>query len=162
LVGRQPHHPDFPKILGQIDQPATSIVFGEKGSGKTAIRMLMGRRIAEHNVDHADARVLAVPYDDLNPVLDRLMRHRQQEAQRVHHDPRLAVHPDAILPQAVTRLVDALLGERQDETSPTLLPEDTRRRLRRMARQERVDLAVIASLYDAPNSGTFAARWQRL
>ena len=28
-------HPDFAKILGRIDHPTTSVVFGEKGSGKT-------------------------------------------------------------------------------------------------------------------------------
>jgi len=162
LAGQQPHHPDFPKILGQIDQPATSIVFGEKGSGKTAIRMLMARRIAQHNADHPESRVLTVPYDDLNPVLDRLMRHKQQAPERVLNEFRLEDHQDAILQRAVTKFVDALLGERADEASPTPLPDDVRRRLRRIPRQERVDFAVIASLYDSPNSGTFAARWTRL
>lgn len=162
LIGRQPQHPDFPKILGQVDQPATSIVFGEKGSGKTAIRMLMARRIAEHNADHPESRVLGVPYDDLNPVLDRLMRHKQQDAKRVLDEFRLEDHQDAILGRAVTKLVDALLGERGDEVTPTLLPDDVRRRLRRMSRQERGDLAVIASLYDQPNTGTMLSRWSRL
>src|SRR5579862_8205564 len=32
-------HSEFEKIAGDFDRPSTSIVFGEKGSGKTAIRM---------------------------------------------------------------------------------------------------------------------------
>ncbi len=53
-----PPHPDFNKILGQIDPPSTSIVLGEKGSGKTAIRMMLGRRIAEHNAANPQSQVL--------------------------------------------------------------------------------------------------------
>ncbi len=162
LLDRQPQHPDFPKILGQIDQPATSIVFGEKGSGKTAIRMHMARRIAEHNQQNPDRRVLAVNYDDLNPMLDRLMRTRQQNTQHVLDELRLEDHQDAILGRAVTRFVDGLLGVNTDAPMAMAMPEDLKRRLRRLPRQERVDLAVIASLYDQPHSGTFQSRWQRL
>src|SRR5215510_9758720 len=32
-------HSDFDKILGDLARPSTAIVFGEKGSGKTAIRL---------------------------------------------------------------------------------------------------------------------------
>jgi len=39
-------HSDFEKILGDLRHPSTAIVFGEKGSGKTAIRLQMARRIA--------------------------------------------------------------------------------------------------------------------
>jgi hypothetical protein len=39
-------HSDFEKILGEMTRPSTSVVFGEKGSGKTAIRMQIEDRIA--------------------------------------------------------------------------------------------------------------------
>ena len=42
-------HSDFDKILGDLSRPSTSIVFGEKGSGKTAIRLQIADRIAAHN-----------------------------------------------------------------------------------------------------------------
>jgi hypothetical protein len=42
-------HSDFDKILGDLSRPSTSIVFGEKGSGKTAIRLQIADRVARHN-----------------------------------------------------------------------------------------------------------------
>ncbi|MHC4816905.1 MAG: hypothetical protein ACYTF8_02425, partial [Planctomycetota bacterium] len=41
-------HPEFAKVLGDIDRPHTSVVFGEKGAGKTAFRLLMARAIRRH------------------------------------------------------------------------------------------------------------------
>ena len=38
------HHPAWDKVYGNPSDPATSIVFGEKGSGKTAMRMQMAGR----------------------------------------------------------------------------------------------------------------------
>ena len=49
-------HPDFDKILGEPDHPATSIVFGEKGSGKTAIRLQLATQIQAHNSANAQNR----------------------------------------------------------------------------------------------------------
>ena len=40
------YHPAWDKVYGDPSDPATSIVFGEKGSGKTAMRMQMAGRIA--------------------------------------------------------------------------------------------------------------------
>src|SRR3954463_628277 len=40
------HHSDFDKIIGELGRPSTAIVFGEKGSGKTAIRLQIAERIA--------------------------------------------------------------------------------------------------------------------
>ena len=65
-------HSDFEKILGELTQPSTSIVFGEKGSGKTAIRMQIADRIGAHNRAKPDAKILLLPYDDLNTFLDQL------------------------------------------------------------------------------------------
>src|SRR5216110_1148644 len=43
------YHPAWDKVYGNPSDPATSIVFGEKGAGKTAMRMQMAGRIALHN-----------------------------------------------------------------------------------------------------------------
>src|SRR5215210_3824692 len=56
--GSRVQHPDFEKIAGDFSRPSTSIVFGEKGSGKTAIRLQLGERIAAHNRTNPSARVL--------------------------------------------------------------------------------------------------------
>jgi len=151
-------HPDYQKIAGRVDQPATAIVFGEKGSGKTAIKMLMNQQIDAHNAGHDEARVLAVQYDDLNPVLDGLMRARGQDPDKVLESVRLEDHQDAILSLATTKLVSGLLGETdRDDAVPARITDATRR-LRQLPRQKRVDLAVLAALYDQPRSGTASGR----
>jgi len=45
------YHPAWDKVYGNPSDPATSIVFGEKGAGKTAMRMQMaGRMRKEHQL----------------------------------------------------------------------------------------------------------------
>ena len=39
------HHPTWDKIYGDPAEPATSIVFGEKGAGKTAMRLQIVRHL---------------------------------------------------------------------------------------------------------------------
>ncbi len=172
-------HPDFTKVLGRIDQPSTAIVFGEKGSGKTAIRLLVGRRVAEHNQTHPDRRILLVPYDDLNPLLDRVTAGDQAGAKRGNRGGdadvttiergldriRLEDHQDAVLSLAVTRLVDAMLGTPTagaERGEAMILPEDIARRVARLPRQLRADVAVLAALYDSPRRGAATQRWGEL
>src|SRR5262249_43439773 len=64
-------HSDFEKIMGEMERPSSAIVFGEKGSGKTAIRLQAADRVAAHNAANPRSKVLLVPYDDLNTILDR-------------------------------------------------------------------------------------------
>ena len=70
--GRGPSatHSDFEKILGDPARPSTSIVFGEKGSGKTAIRLQLSDHFRAHNREHPNRRVMVIAYDDLNGQLD--------------------------------------------------------------------------------------------
>ena len=153
-------HPDFPKILGQIDQPSTSVVFGEKGSGKTAIRLHMGRKINQHN-QSSDAPVLAVAYDDLNPVLDRLLQRRRQDTEAMLKHFRLEDHQDAILARALTKLTSSILG--QSDQTPEPVPKlDWAGKLRKLSKQTRIDLAVLAALYDEPGSGSPLPRFKKL
>ncbi|MEE9403876.1 MAG: hypothetical protein V3V20_03200 [Algisphaera sp.] len=167
------HHPDLDKIIGAIDQPSTAVVFGEKGSGKTAIRLTLDRRIAAHNAQQNDAhrdrptaagkRVLVVPYDDFNPVLDKLTRGRKIDAATVIQNFRLADHQDAILSHAVTRVVDALLDDPSNNDDLMPLPDEKPRQFRkRLTTQQRLDLAVLAGLYDQPPSGITLPRWKKL
>lgn len=167
------HHPDLDKIMGDAAQPSTAVVFGEKGSGKTAIRLTLAKQIAEHNLAQDDAhpdkpartgeRVLVVAYDDFNPVLDKLTRAGKTDAATVIQNFRLADHQDAILGHAVTKLTDALLDDApgSDELMP-LPAEKPRHRRKRLTAQQRLDLAVLAGLYDQPPSGITLPRWKKL
>ncbi len=172
LIESTTSHPDFAKILGQIDQPRTSVVFGEKGSGKTAIRLLIGKRVARHNQDHADRRTLLVAYDDLNPFLDRVMQRRRGEMgfhltaktspDQMLESFRLEDHQDAVLSLAVTKVVDGFLGTSEGSGEAIPLPDGFAKKIKKLPRQARVDLAVLAMLYDQPRTGTYAQRWRAL
>lgn len=151
-------HPDFQKIFGQPSVPSTSIVFGEKGSGKTAMRLMMERRFEAHNATRDTDRAWVVRYDDLNPFLDQLSQTvSPRDPERCLDHIRLADHQDAILSLAVTELLDQLLLAPKEST--------TRRRrkvIRRMSREQRVDLATLALLYDDPRHGERETRWSQL
>ncbi len=151
-------HPDFEKIYGQPTVPSTSIVLGEKGSGKTAMRLMMERRIEAHNAAHENDRVWMVRYDDLNRFLDQLAHALTPgDPQAGLEQIRLADHQDAILSLAVTELVDQLLSDSKDR-----LIRSQRKKVRKLSRELRLDLAVLALLYDDPRHGERQPRWQRL
>ncbi len=163
LVHSGASHPDYPKILGRLDQPSTAVVFGEKGSGKTAIRLLMGQQIAEHNQAQPERSIMTVAYDDLNPVLDRLLRVKKQDVGTMLKEIRLEDHQDAILARAVSSIVGAIVGEPEPtEDAPLTLPSDTKKRLRKLSKSQRLDLATLAALYDQPRSGSVESRLGKL
>ncbi|MEO1584275.1 MAG: hypothetical protein AAFR96_06855 [Planctomycetota bacterium] len=144
-------HSDFEKILGQIEHPSTSIVFGEKGSGKTAIRLQITEAVADHNKASPDAKALLIAYDELNPVLDRF--HERAGG----GDPlaslsklRLQDHVDGILMSAVPGMVDTIIGETASGRS-TDLGEGVRRRARSLDPTSRGDLLLLQTLYDRPD-----------
>ena len=92
------------------------MVFGEKGSGKTAIRLQIARHLADYNAEHPEHQVFVVPYDDFNAFLDRFRDRfsgRRRRAERMLEQWRLWDHIDAILSLAVTQLVDRILENRQ-------------------------------------------------
>jgi hypothetical protein len=64
---------------------------------------------------------------------------------------------DAILSLVTTRLVDFLLGDDLDIDNA----RQKRRRLRRMSYQKRIDLALMALIYDQPKTSNPMSRWLR-
>ena len=117
---RSTFHPAWDKIYGEPSEPATSVVFGEKGSGKTALRLQIARHLTDYNADHPDKQVFVVPYDDFNPFLDRFRdrfsgRGRRVERMLTHW--RLWDHIDAILALATTQLIDRALEVAADAAS---------------------------------------------
>jgi hypothetical protein len=159
---RSVFHPAWDKIYGDPTEPATSVVFGEKGAGKTAMRLQVVRRLADYNSEHPDRQVFVVQYDDFNPFIDRFregFHGRWRRVDRALGQWRLWDHIDAILSLAVTQLVDRILGLTQtrhpaarDEPLPIdkLDPSQVR------------DVALLAAIYDQSKAENPAARWIRL
>src|SRR5688500_63441 len=64
-------HPTWDKVYGDPREPSTALVFGEKGSGKTAMRLQIARHLQRYNHEHAGEGVFVIHYEDFNPFLDR-------------------------------------------------------------------------------------------
>jgi hypothetical protein len=157
-------HSDFEKIAGDFAQPSTAIVFGEKGSGKTAIRLQLADRLAAYNAQHPAERCLWIGYDDLNPILGRFCERVKVEKKPNITDTlgklRLVDHIDAILSLTVPALVDALLKETTVRTPvPPVtiqLPDEPRKLIKKMDSHLRRDLLILQTAYDRPDVSTGA------
>lgn len=157
-------HPNWDKVFGDPTNPATSIVFGEKGSGKTAMRLQIAAQIQQHNLDHTQQRLFVIEYDDFNPFLDRfadrLSGRKRRNAEKVLAEWKLWDHMDAILSLGVTSVVDRLLGLSQPRgPAANELPSDAADRFDRFQRR---DLLLLAACYDNSPTETFQSRWYRL
>lgn len=140
-------HSDFEKILGRLTSPSSAVVFGEKGSGKTAIRLQIEAAVAAHNAQNATGRVLLVPYDDLNAKLDRFFAVSGEKTPlEAFKKIRVVDHLDAILSIAVTRIVDGALG---DVPGEGVFSSDPARVLRRLEPGLKRDLLLLQATYDA-------------
>ena len=149
-------HPAWDKIYGDPADPSTSIVFGEKGAGKTALKLQMVRQFDRHNADHPGERTFVVLYDDFNPFLDRFVSGvgPNRPVERVLGQWKLWDHMDAILSLAVTQFVTGIiegkLMDGKNGPSPRFTPPQAR------------DLAMLAACYDQSTGETFPSRWRKL
>ncbi|MFM8413813.1 MAG: hypothetical protein ACKOCX_03725 [Planctomycetota bacterium] len=142
-------HPAWDKIFGSPTDPSTSIVFGEKGSGKTALKLQMVRQYERHNEAHPEARTFVVLYDDFNPFLDRFVGRvaHGRSVEKTLAQWKLWDHMDAILSLAVTQLVTELVGGKRPP---------------RLSRPQARDLALLAACYDQSTAESFPVRWRKL
>lgn len=157
------HHPTWDKIYGDPTEPSTSIVFGEKGAGKTALRLQIVKHLVEHNKTHPQARAYVIEYDDFNPFLDRFRDRfgaRRRRADKVLADWKLWDHMDAILALGVTGLVDRVLETKQSTDPPT--NEFGAAELQALDRHQARDLLLLAACYDQSSAETIKGRWNRL
>lgn len=151
-------HVGWDKVFGDPNDAATSIVFGEKGAGKTALRLQINQHVERHNQEHPEAKLFVINYDDFNPYLDRFRDHfgsRFRRADKLLSAWRLWDHMDAILTQGVTQLTDEVLLKK----GPEALPKS---RLRSMPRHLRRDFLLLAACYDDSKIDSLPARWKQL
>lgn len=157
------YHPAWDKIYGSPDHPSTAVVFGEKGSGKTALRLQMIDQLAEHGRTHPNQRVFVVEYDNFNPFLDCFLERMasfSRSPERTLSHWRLWDHMDAILSLAVTQLVDNILEEK---TNGGPLPfEIQAAQLNQLTHAQRRDLLLLAAYYDHTLHAPPVQRWNRL
>lgn len=155
------HHPAWDKVYGDPTDPATSLVFGEKGAGKTAMRLQIVEAVSRHNESAAPGeRVWVVEYDDFNPLLDRfadrLSARKGREAKHVLEEWKLWDHMDGVLSIAVTDLIDQLLAPKSD---PRRID---RQAIRKLDAAQRRDLMMLAACYDDSTAAPHNDRWKRL
>jgi hypothetical protein len=155
-------HPTWDKVYGDPAEPATSVVFGEKGSGKTAMRLQIAQHLQEYNETNSDSRLLVIHYDDFNHFLDRF-RERfggRKRIDRVLSSWHLWDHMDAILSIGVTGIVDRILEVKQP--SPAVEGELNQSDVDQLDHHQARDLLLLAACYDQSTAETFKGRWHRL
>lgn len=140
------HHPAWSKFFGSPADPSTAVVFGEKGSGKTALRLQATAEIDQYNQENPSERVFLISYDDFNPPLDHFkaalgLRDAGEALKRF----RLQDHMDAILALGITKLIDQLKSEKADLSALSL--------------DQRRDLLLLAALYDQSTGEPIERRW---
>jgi len=143
------HHPAWDKFFGSPVDPSTALIFGEKGSGKTALRLQATAEMEAHNQKNPENRVFVISYDDFNPYIDHFRTAvKAKDAAQALSRWKLQDHMDAILAQGVTQLVDALTSNHVDLSALSL--------------DQRRDLLLLAALYDQSTGEPIEKRWSRL
>ena len=154
------YHPVWDKVYGDPKEPSTAIVFGPKGSGKTAMRLQILRHLKKFNQEHPGERIYTIAYDDFNPFLDhfseRMSRRTNRKPERVLKEWKLWDHMDSILCLGVTKLVDQILKPDQTEDGVD------GQALGKLDRTASRDLLLLAACYDQSSDGAFVERWNSL
>ena len=161
------YHPAWDKIYGSPVDPSTAIVFGEKGAGKTALRLQIVEQVEKHNREHPDSRVFVIEYDDFNPFLDcfrERLRGSRKKPEKCLKYWRLWDHMDALLSIGVTRLVDSILASGSKSGSGSAAgPYDVNPALlSNLSRVQQRDLLMLSAFYDRSLAMPREQRWQAL
>ncbi len=155
------HHPAWDKIYGDPANPSTSVVFGDKGSGKTALRLQIVEQVKLHNDKNTDGRAFVIEYDDFNPFLDSFrerLHGRKRRPERALSNWRLWDHMDALLTLGVTRLVKIVLDDRPEASGKHSGVTDEQ--LSRLSRLQKRDLLLLAALYNHSYDQPMKRRWR--
>lgn len=157
------HHAAWDKIYGNPASPATSVVFGEQGSGKTALRLQITDSLQKYNQAHPRERAFIVQYDDFNAFLDNFrdrLSNRQRKPERALQNWQLWDHMDSILTLAVTRLCDTLRNDGKDHRDPG--QNISLESIQELTRPQRRDVMLLAAFYDQNRDVSLPHRWSQL
>jgi hypothetical protein len=156
------YHPAWDKVYGDPSEPATAVVFGEKGSGKTALRLQIARHLHTYNKEHPGEGLFILHYDDFNPFLDRFQTRvgSRKRADKVLNEWKLWDHMDSILSIGVTGLVDRILEVKHPSTAVECDIDASS--VDKLDRHQARDLLLLATFYDQSTAETFIGRWERL
>lgn len=155
------HHPAWDKIFGSPESPSTSVVFGEQGSGKTALRMQMVEKLRTYNLEHPTERAFIIEYDDFNPFVDAFRERlsgRKRKPENALQNWKLWDHMDAILTLATTKLADAIRGTAHGQTVPEIRKDD----LNSLSRLQKRDILLLAAFYDHNRDMSHKRGWTML
>jgi hypothetical protein len=153
-------HPAWDKIMGSPRHPATSVVFGEKGSGKTAIRLQIARELEQFNSSVESGRCFIIEYDEFNPFLDcysECLSQRVRNSDKPLAQWRLCDHIDAMLSLGVTRLVDRVVENPKDVSDGL-----SRKAICGIDLMGRRNLLLLAAFYDFSRDAPRFQRWNQL
>ena len=152
-------HPAWDKVLGDCSNPSTAVVFGEKGAGKTALRLQLLNAIGDWNQKNPNERAFIISYDDLNPFLDAFrdrLRGRKRQPDQCLQEWRLWDHMDALLTLSTRRLCNVVSDEHHDD------PDLTLSRMKQLPRLRKRDLLMLAAFYDQSSDQSHFRRWKRI
>ncbi|WP_417850851.1 hypothetical protein [Thalassoglobus sp.] len=157
------YHSAWDKIYGNPKAPATSVVFGEQGSGKTALRLQIVGNLRKHNQEHPNERAFIIQYEDFNPFLDcfrERLSGRRRKPEKAMQSWQLWDHMDAILILATTRLADILRNNGTDSLDQShSIPQE---KIDALSRAQKRDLMLLATFYDQNRDDPPARRWSLL
>ncbi|NOZ19490.1 MAG: hypothetical protein GXP25_00215 [Planctomycetes bacterium] len=143
------HHPQWDRILGDPSYPTTSLVFGEKGSGKTAIRLQILKNLAEYNESaEPGEKILVIEYEDFNPILDTFAKNLRSDSPL--SSLLLQDHIDAILSIGVTKVVNNITAG---------APPNAAAALKKLDDGLKTDFALLTAIYDSVERERFHGRW---
>lgn len=132
-------HSGFDRLFGDPESPAPGIIFGEKGSGKSGLRLTMRRKLETFNYENPEKRVFFVEYNDFDGFIEQFRRSVKATgapdvvADKVLANWSAADHLDAMLSLGVTKLTDEAL--------------DTGLKPSKLTRKEKADLLLLTTLY---------------
>ncbi len=157
------HHPAWDKVYGDPKSPSTSVVFGEQGSGKTALRLQMINKLVQHNQQNPQERAFIVEYDDFNAFLDNFRERlsgSRRKPEKALQNWRLWDHMDAILCLATTRLANLVRHDGKDAAEPSASLTTTQ--LNSLTRPQKRDLLLLGAFYDNNRELAPDVRWGSL
>jgi len=156
------HHSAWDKVFGDPKTPSTSVVFGEQGSGKTALRLQMLHQLEEFNKANPKTRAFIVEYDDFNKFLDNFRERlstRQRKPEKALSNWRLWDHMDAILTLSVTQLSNAIRDPAEKTPEARRITAD---QVAQLTRPQQRDLLLLAACYDDNRELSPMQRWTAL